>query len=162
MDNYFKVLRAEEEIVRLNIEIPRLATYIRDEEVYLLSQENRLASTDPALANQVRLHRLLWRRFDKHHNAILLQITNLQGYSGGPLLGSRAPAITPPVEQSSTPTTEQGPANHAAMDEEIDNEDELAAEQAGEDREQDLIGAFYHVLKMSVDGASLDETLISY
>lgn len=54
-----------------------------------------------------------------------------------------------------SPTTEQAPVNDMVMDEEIDDEEELAAEQAGEDREEDLISGFYHVLKMSADGASL-------
>ena len=53
MDNYFKVLRAEEEILRLNVEIPRLDTYIRDEDVYMLSKEIEITPTDPGLANQV-------------------------------------------------------------------------------------------------------------
>jgi len=157
MDSYFKVLRAEEEIVRLNMEIPRLATYIRDEAVYMSSKEKELALSDPALANQVRLHRMQRGRFDEHHNTILLQIVNLCGYSGGPLFGVRAPDITPAVslERSPTPPIEQVPANNMAMDMEIDDEDELAAEQAGEDREEDLIGAFVHVLNISADGTSL-------
>jgi len=160
MDNYFKVLRAEEEIVRLNVEIPRLATYIRDEAAYILSKEIKLTPTNPALANQIRLHRMQRGRFDKHHNTILQQIVDLPGYSGGPLLGTCAPDVTPAVEQSltRTPTTEQAPANDMTLDEEIEDEDELAAEQAGEDREEELVGAFFHVLKVSADGASLEET----
>jgi hypothetical protein len=42
MDDYFKLLRAKEEILRLNIEIPRLATYMRDEEAYLQVKEEEV------------------------------------------------------------------------------------------------------------------------
>jgi hypothetical protein len=156
MDNYFKVLRAEEEILRLNVEIPRLGTYIRDEDVYLLSKENELTLTDPGLANQVRLHRMERGRFNMHHTSILQQIANLPGYSGGSLLGTRAPDVSPAVERPPTPT---GP-NHTLMEDEIHDEDELAAEQAGEDQEEEFISSFYHVLQMSTDGTSLNDTLI--
>ncbi|KAJ7876438.1 hypothetical protein B0H13DRAFT_2236010 [Mycena leptocephala] len=39
MDTHFKIERAKEEIHRLNIEIRRLVTYIRDERVFLLAKE---------------------------------------------------------------------------------------------------------------------------
>ena len=42
MDQYFKMERAREEIARLNIEIPRLTTYICDEEAFLLQHEESL------------------------------------------------------------------------------------------------------------------------
>jgi hypothetical protein len=53
MDGYFKLLRAKEEIVRLNVEIPRLATYMRDEEAYLQLKEKEVKATNPALAYQI-------------------------------------------------------------------------------------------------------------
>ena len=58
MDNYFKLIRAQEEICRLNTEIPRLATFMRDEDAYLRSAESILHPTDPALAYQVKIHRM--------------------------------------------------------------------------------------------------------
>ena len=39
MDQHFKMERAREKITRLNIEIPRLTIYIRDEEAFLLQRE---------------------------------------------------------------------------------------------------------------------------
>ncbi|KAJ7915783.1 hypothetical protein B0H13DRAFT_2231808 [Mycena leptocephala] len=59
MDQHFKLLRADEEIARLNLEIPRLVTYMRDEEQFLTRQEDRLrAAGEAALAHQVGLRRL--------------------------------------------------------------------------------------------------------
>jgi hypothetical protein len=58
MDQHFKMERAREEIVRLNVEVPRLTTYIRDEEAFLLQQEELLSQSDPPLSRQLRLRRL--------------------------------------------------------------------------------------------------------
>ena len=67
MDQYFKMERAREEITRLNVEIPRLTTYIRDEEVFLLQQEEILSESNPPLSRQLRLRRLkLIRTNDLH------------------------------------------------------------------------------------------------
>ena len=85
---------------------------------------------------------------------------NLPGYSGGPLLGTRASDVSPAVERSLTPATEPRHANYTLIDDEIHDEDELAAEQAGEDQEEELITSFYHVLQMSADGTSLNDALI--
>ncbi|KAJ7318464.1 hypothetical protein DFH08DRAFT_1036242, partial [Mycena albidolilacea] len=50
MDTHFKILRAKEEIQRLNIEIRRLVTYIRDERDFLVAKEEEIRETDPDLA----------------------------------------------------------------------------------------------------------------
>jgi hypothetical protein len=58
MDQCFKMERAREEIARLNVEIPRVTTYIRDEEAFLLQQEQILSESDPPLSCQLRMRRL--------------------------------------------------------------------------------------------------------
>ncbi|KAJ6567609.1 hypothetical protein DFH09DRAFT_1081056 [Mycena vulgaris] len=50
MDCFFKIERACEEITRLNIEIQRLVTYIRDEKEALLKKESEVNLTDLHLA----------------------------------------------------------------------------------------------------------------
>ncbi|KAJ7861333.1 hypothetical protein B0H13DRAFT_2282463 [Mycena leptocephala] len=50
MDTYFKIERAREEILRCDIEIRRLVTYIRDEREFLESREKKIAETDPGLS----------------------------------------------------------------------------------------------------------------
>ncbi|KAJ7813590.1 hypothetical protein B0H13DRAFT_2382351 [Mycena leptocephala] len=65
MDQHFKLLQADKEIAWLNLEIPRLVTYMRDEEHFLTRQEDRLrAAGEAALAHQVGLWRLEQARFD--------------------------------------------------------------------------------------------------
>ena len=49
IDRAFKLERAEEEIARLNIEIPHLATYIRDEDICLQAKVIELSTSHPAL-----------------------------------------------------------------------------------------------------------------
>ncbi|KAJ7179994.1 hypothetical protein C8R43DRAFT_870693 [Mycena crocata] len=59
MDQHFKLLRAEEKIVRLNLEIPRFVTRMVDEERFLVYHEQRLREAgDAGLAHQVGLHRM--------------------------------------------------------------------------------------------------------
>lgn len=161
MDSYFKVLRAAEEVHRLNIEIPRLRTFMRDEEAYLLAKETELASSDPVLGHQVRIFRMQRGRFIGHHTAILNQLTALPGFTGN-VFGIRETDETLPIEPPIAPVLNtlhmQQPSDTiegASENEMIDKEDDLAAEQAGEDQDEHLVGAFYTVLGMSDDGGSL-------
>src|SRR5438477_12089078 len=63
MDCHFKILRAHEEIDRLNIEIRRFVTFIHDEDRFLREKEKDLEVGDPALAYQVRAYRMEHGRF---------------------------------------------------------------------------------------------------
>jgi hypothetical protein len=156
MDSYFKVLRAAEEIERLNVEVPRLMTFMRDEEAYLLAKERELASTNPVLAHQVQIYRMQRGRFTPHHTTILNQLAALQGFSGGSFFGVRVtdqifPAELPTQLASMQPLSD----NMEMRNEMIDEEDDLAAEQAGEDHDEHLVGAFYSVFEISNDGGTL-------
>lgn len=156
MDNYFKLIRAQEEICRLNIEIPRLATFMRDEDTYLRSVESILQLTDTALAYQIQIHRMESSQFIQHHMAILNKIVQLEGYSGGQLLGTHADeAIGPspsPAPQRAAPLVEE-----PSVVEEIDSQLDLEEEQAGEDEEETVIDAFHHVLELSYDTRDIVE-----
>ncbi|KAJ6591458.1 hypothetical protein DFH09DRAFT_1244592 [Mycena vulgaris] len=77
MDRYFRILRAREEIKRLNVEIPRVVTWIRDENTFLRKMEANLweeggkseeqVVEDVQMAVQVRLYRQRRGRFDSGH-----------------------------------------------------------------------------------------------
>ncbi|KAJ6459830.1 hypothetical protein DFH09DRAFT_1348807 [Mycena vulgaris] len=67
MDCFFKIERAREEITRLNIEIQRLVTYIRDEKEVLLEKESEVNLTDPHLAFFISKYRLQRGRLDETH-----------------------------------------------------------------------------------------------
>src|SRR5271168_2133139 len=107
MDSYFKILRAREEIMRLNVEIPRFATYLHDEDIYLRAKETRIQPTDPTLANAIRIHRLESGRFNQHHSLTINKIVCLKGFSGGPLLGTYLPHPTPTLPNLHLTTRQQ-------------------------------------------------------
>ncbi|KAF7346639.1 hypothetical protein MSAN_01801400 [Mycena sanguinolenta] len=68
MDLHFKIKRAKEEIQRLNVEIRRLYTYMRDEDAFLAHHARRLRDGhQPQLAHQVELYRQQHTRFSDEH-----------------------------------------------------------------------------------------------
>ncbi|KAJ7748011.1 hypothetical protein B0H14DRAFT_3897197 [Mycena olivaceomarginata] len=76
MDQHFKLLRADEEIARLNLEIPRFVTYMADEKRFLVYHERRLAEQgSAALAHQVRMQRMERERFNDLHKDRLLKLS---------------------------------------------------------------------------------------
>ncbi|KAF8197287.1 hypothetical protein K438DRAFT_1585303, partial [Mycena galopus ATCC 62051] len=50
LDSYHKLQRAREEIPRLNIEIRRFVTYMKDEQAFLVDRESEIRAEDPVLA----------------------------------------------------------------------------------------------------------------
>jgi len=149
IDQAFKLEHAEEELVRLNVEIPRLATYIRDENVCLRAKEAELSPTDPALAHQVFLYRMERGRFDAHHLQVLGKIYLLPGYTGpigfGIHVAEALATSEEPQDPVLPPTTGTTPSHEEDLEEELDEE------QASEDEEVEVLGAFFSVLDMSFD-----------
>ncbi|KAJ7472629.1 hypothetical protein FB451DRAFT_1134187 [Mycena latifolia] len=83
MDQHYKLLRADEEIKRLNIEIQRLVTYIPDEEAFLAHHEQRLRDEGNAgMAHQVGLHRMERGRFNVQHLVCLGKLSTERGFTG--------------------------------------------------------------------------------
>ncbi|KAJ7326440.1 hypothetical protein DFH08DRAFT_916887 [Mycena albidolilacea] len=97
MDRYFKILRAREEIRRLNVEIPRVVTWIRDENRVLRRKEAELNSTegktledtetDRGMAVQVRLYRERRGRFDDTHMQRFWGLAKTPGFTGSVMPG---------------------------------------------------------------------------
>ncbi|KAJ7705953.1 hypothetical protein B0H16DRAFT_1746965 [Mycena metata] len=80
MDQHFKLLRADEEIARLNLEIPRLVTHMADEDRFLIYHERRLTREgNPALAHQVAAHRMERGRFNALHMERLVKLSKEPG-----------------------------------------------------------------------------------
>ena len=82
MDQHFKMLQAEEEIVWLNIEIPCLTTFIHDEETFLLKQEEKLQRVNFPLSHQVHLQCLKFIQYNNLHISKLCKLSCMQGFSG--------------------------------------------------------------------------------
>ncbi|KAJ3720205.1 hypothetical protein DFJ43DRAFT_1134089 [Lentinula guzmanii] len=77
----FKLLRATEEICKLNIEIKRLVTYMKEEEEYVSSVARNIQRTNAALAYQIRKYRDERRRFNSTHHKRLNSIQKLPGFT---------------------------------------------------------------------------------
>lgn len=164
MDTHFKILRAREEIVRLNVEIRHVATHIQDEDFYLCARQEAVCATDPALAHQIFVHRMLRGRFKEHHRLCLQAIAKTPGFTGtitpGKALNPSSSA-SPPATHS-IPTTaglpnspsEGAPAATSEAYEEMAAlalEKEVEDEEADEEVSRDLLD----ILRISLDGMQL-------
>ena len=156
IDQAFKLRRAKEEINRLNIEIRRFATYLRDEDAYLRLKESTITLSNPTLANQIAIHRMERGRFNVYHTDILSKIYLLKGFTGTQDLGTHLEETNVSGEpQSPPPTASDVPQPPVHSDSDLlgfDDEEELEDEQAGEDEDINVLGAYYSVLDMSSDG----------
>lgn len=152
MDTYFKMCRAREEIDRLNVEIPRVATYLRDENRYLRECEGQVREFNPALAHQIHLHRMERGRFNILHTRRLLEISRLSGFTGsiaagvsvddGPGASASRPDIQRPavdmdVDREITVPRDQ---HHVQMDE---------GDEDGEEVEEELSQAIHDIMYIS-------------
>ncbi|KAJ7266177.1 hypothetical protein C8J57DRAFT_1436117 [Mycena rebaudengoi] len=104
MDSYFRIERAKEEITRLDIEIRRVVTHIRDERVFFIEKENALKESDPALAFFVRRHRFERERFDTVH---MDRFKKLEKKLGARFTGTLEPGVRL-VQTAPLPTSMEG------------------------------------------------------
>ena len=131
MQEFFRLIRAENELPRLHIEIQRLFTYMRDEELLLLGMAKALEPTDPALALQLTLHWQERGRFNELHRRRLLSIKRLDGFDFSnnkyfsPGVAVAKPGFTQEAEMSVSPWLDEDPGSEL---EEEDDDDELDGE----------------------------------
>lgn len=127
-----RIQRAREEITRLNVEIRRVHTAIRDEAILFKNILENMQHTDPLRG---ALLDFATRRQNINHHVLcrLKLVYALPDFSGIPTPGTRIGAIPIPSTSDST-----GPANEAGLqpdDDEKDDasDDEPDDEEAGED-----------------------------
>lgn len=115
-NKYFKVLRAHEEIHRLNIEVRRLDAWIIHEDQVLKSAVD--AATDPHLAVELRRRYAERRRVNHLHRIRISAIYRLEGYSGlGPFV--------PEENIDEIPLENQLGAGEGLIEEDDDVQDEV-------------------------------------
>ncbi|KAG2151480.1 hypothetical protein DEU56DRAFT_869083 [Suillus clintonianus] len=160
MDLYFKMCRAKEEIVRLNIEIRRLITYIRDEDRYLRACEAQTMPLEPALSYQIGARRLARGRANGHLLQRLADIAELPGFSGCIIPGESSKSS--PGDSASTPHI-QVPSHirmhHAARQsliipshlDVLKTLEELEEEEEGSETVEEAAQALHDVLRVSAD-----------
>ncbi|KAJ7232098.1 hypothetical protein C8J57DRAFT_1091368 [Mycena rebaudengoi] len=82
MDQFFKLQHADEEILRLNIEIPRFVMYMRDEDAFLQREEGRVREEHgEGIAYQVRRYAMGQGRFNDDHMHRLIKLSHEPGFS---------------------------------------------------------------------------------
>ncbi|KAJ7134936.1 hypothetical protein C8R43DRAFT_894728 [Mycena crocata] len=131
MDRFFKFLRAKEEIKRLNVEIPRVITWIRDENRFLRRKEAELREeegksqdeieSDVEMAVQVRLYRERRGRFDDGHMRRFWALAKVPGFTG-----SVVPGIS--VERREAHNAAREAAQARASQDEMDVDEEVIVE----------------------------------
>jgi Kyakuja-Dileera-Zisupton transposase len=160
MDLHFKICCAAEEIERLNVEIPRVTTYIRDEDRYLRVCEEQVHIFNPQLAYQIRLHHMEHGRFNSHHAHCLKAISELRGFSSTIILGESidtsigASASTLNIKAPDTMAIDEPQLPHIQQGQGMvqdDTQEDLEAEEDEEDSTEQISRALYDVLRISDD-----------
>ncbi|KAF7378002.1 hypothetical protein MSAN_00224100 [Mycena sanguinolenta] len=155
LDTYFKIERAQEEIDRLNVEIRRLVTYIRDEKEYLDHKAREIEMTDPNLAFFVRQYQWRRGRFDEGH---MKKLTELKKTLGRRFTGTLVPGqrITP--TPSTRPPPMEGVEEERGMDEpegDFVEEDDDEGWESEEVEDEEVAEMLETVLTVATDGAEL-------
>jgi hypothetical protein len=86
---YYKIIRAREEIVRLDVEIRRLQTWLNDEDQHLLQMTAKLHTSHPIMSQAIAFQYAYQHRVNNVHRARLRAIYCLEGYSGHTMPGRR-------------------------------------------------------------------------
>ncbi|KAG1834285.1 hypothetical protein DFJ58DRAFT_719367 [Suillus subalutaceus] len=161
MDLYFKMCRAREEIQRLNVEVRRLVTYIRDEDKYLWTCKDQLKVTSPAIAHQIAIHRNARGRFNSRHLRWLHEISKLPGFSRTIVLGVSTntslgeSCSTPNAQVPSRLLAEHIPFNRPSTVD-PDTPDDLDDEEQAEEVEEEASKSLQDVLRVADDFSRLD------
>lgn len=152
VNQYFRLVRAKEEIVRLNVEMRRMRTWIRDDEAKMKSTLERLRLEDVNLAYEVqirlRARSIAHLRIEKHFK----EVEGYIGFTGLKTYGVRYdPAVPlvvvdpPPIPQA-TPPPEPSPDNDAS-----ESEDGSESEGSLNEAEQEQIDLMDTALARQAD-----------
>ena len=162
MDTYFKICRAQEEIKRLNVEIPRFVTHLGDEDRYLQVCEEQVQDFDRPLAHQISIRRKEQARFRDHHLRQLAKISQLPGFTGIILpgesldseLGASAtvPSCMPQQPSAARPMDAH---NHGLDGLADDTEEDLEEEDVAEDEEGEISSVVHDVVR-AMEGLGLE------
>ncbi|KAJ3802985.1 hypothetical protein GGU11DRAFT_849655 [Lentinula aff. detonsa] len=135
LDQYYKLLRAPEEILRLNKEIRSFITYIHEETAYIRLKAEEIRQTDPLLSIQIIKHGWERGRCNEMHLIRLRKLEKMPGFTGSltPGRGALYPLVQAAMEadmqsQSSTFNDRDADEDAPPPDEDPDEEDNALAE----------------------------------
>lgn len=138
MDAYFKMVRAEEEIYRLNIEIRRVITHLRDEGRFLSAREHEFEKVDPVLAYQLQCYRLQRERYTSLHMQRFKKLATTPGFSGTILPGVPLDKTLTNIIHTNTNNTVSGDGGGSGSPEGMGKEDHYEGTGNEEDPEDDV------------------------
>ena len=84
---YYKIVRAYEELTRLNVEVKRLSTWVNDEDMHLLRVIKQLKDSNPNLSAAIQEQHVKQHRVNNIHRARIHAIYCLPGFTGNATLG---------------------------------------------------------------------------
>jgi hypothetical protein len=174
MDRYFKILRAREEIKRLNVEIRRVVSWIRDENRFLRKMEAILRDgegksekekeDDEHMAVQVRWYRERRGRFDAGHMQRFRELARTPGFTGSLTCGVAVEheELQERLRELRAELARDGADDEMEVDEEGGREENgpndmntggRDEEDEGDDaREEAVSGLLYQISMLAVDG----------
>ncbi|KAJ6457334.1 hypothetical protein C8R45DRAFT_1056376 [Mycena sanguinolenta] len=164
MDCYFKLLRAREEIKRLDVEIPRVVTWIQDENRFLRKMEAGLREAEGSseaeaevgrqMAVQVHLYRERRGHFDGVHLKRFRELAALPGFTGSlkcELAEDAADDDEMDIDVEEGAVLPDAPADTVRAGE---SEDEDEGDDA---KEEAVSGLLYQISMLAVDDAPARE-----
>jgi hypothetical protein len=152
LDTHFKILRAHEEIERLNVEVRRVATHLQDEDLFLRVQEDIVNAVNPHLAHQIAVYRMVRGRFNSHHIRRLRQIAALDGFTGTASVGVALEALDIPIQAPAMMDDTLRDDGMLASKELLELQEEQEQEELQEELDIDLLD----ILKVSMDRVHLN------
>ncbi|KAF8341848.1 hypothetical protein F5887DRAFT_887753 [Amanita rubescens] len=135
-DEHFKIQRAHEEITRLNIEIKRLITYMRDDKKFIEAAERKCRVSHPLLAHQIKVYHEERAQFNFGHLKRLAKLSIHPGFTGSLRPGAALSCSIP--DTSPSPQTVE-----YSVDDDVDSEPE--------DDSEDILHASVSVLTITSD-----------
>lgn len=145
IDQYFQLVRAKEEVERLNVEIRRMKTWMRDDEAYLKAAIERLRPENPDVAFEIQRRLRVESLVHIRIAAQLKEVESYRGYTGDKTYGEgeyTAPAPPPTSTLSSAPSTATPatpPIGTAAPDVEAAIDDDAESVGSEDDDRRDVL-----------------------
>jgi hypothetical protein len=122
--NYVKYRAARSEIDRLNVEVRRLRTFIRDEAEDMLAYITQAQKEDIVLADELQRRWDLRKAVNDRQSAWLDRVENLEGFTGkrgvGQRFGRQTRVTDAATEKSVIPDTELDSDEARHIDEDVE------------------------------------------
>ena len=124
---------------------------MHDEDATLCARQKEVGLVDPAITYQIYIQRINLNRFTPCHMKNLIKISQLPGFSGNMSYRVHITELQPPpLPPPSSPLDNSDDA--LVEDDQVDLKADLEEEQAGEDEEEAVLGAYCTILEFSYDG----------